>query len=81
MAELDPTFSVFAKANQGLAALETYRRRLDQVFTRLTAHAYSTTATQRGAAAGGVADQRHAGVAGEPRRRAGLAEAEFLSSS
>jgi len=34
---LDPTFSVFAKANQGLAALETYRRRLDQVFTRLTA--------------------------------------------
>ena len=35
--QLDPTFSVFAKANQGLAALETYRRRLDQVFTRLTA--------------------------------------------
>ena len=30
-------FSVFAKANQGLAALETYRRRLDQVLTRLTA--------------------------------------------
>jgi diadenylate cyclase len=35
--QLDPTFSVFAKANQGLAALETYRRRLDQVLTRLTA--------------------------------------------
>jgi diadenylate cyclase len=35
--QLDPIFSVFAKANQGLAALETYRRRLDQVLTRLTA--------------------------------------------
>jgi diadenylate cyclase len=35
--QLDPTFSVFAKANQALAALETYRRRLDQVLTRLTA--------------------------------------------
>ena len=34
--QLDPTVSVFAKANQGLAALETYRRRLDQVLTRLT---------------------------------------------
>jgi diadenylate cyclase len=33
--QLDPIFS--AKANQGLAALETYRRRLDQVLTRLTA--------------------------------------------
>jgi diadenylate cyclase len=35
--QLDPIFSVFAKANQALAALETYRRRLDQVLTRLTA--------------------------------------------
>jgi len=34
--QLDPTFTVLAKANQGLAALETYRRRLDQVLTRLT---------------------------------------------
>jgi diadenylate cyclase len=35
--QLDPIFSVFAKANQALAALETYRKRLDQVLTRLTA--------------------------------------------
>ncbi len=35
--QLDPIFAVFAKANQALAALETYRKRLDQVLTRLTA--------------------------------------------
>ncbi len=35
--QLDPTFAVLAKANQALAALETYRRRLEQVLTRLTA--------------------------------------------
>jgi diadenylate cyclase len=35
--QLDPIFSVFAKANQALAAVETYRKRLEQVLTRLTA--------------------------------------------
>lgn len=35
--QLDPIATVLAKANQGLAALETYRRRLEQVLTRLTA--------------------------------------------
>jgi diadenylate cyclase len=35
--QLDPTSAVFAKVNQALAALETYRKRLEQVLTRLTA--------------------------------------------
>jgi diadenylate cyclase len=35
--QLDPIATVLAKANQGLAALETYRRGLEQVLTRLTA--------------------------------------------
>ncbi len=35
--QLDPIAAVLAKANQALAALETYRRRLEQVLTRLTA--------------------------------------------
>ncbi len=35
--QLDPIATVLAKATQGLAALETYRRRLEQVLTRLTA--------------------------------------------
>ena len=35
--QLDPIATVLAKANQALAALETYRRRLEQVLTRLTA--------------------------------------------
>lgn len=35
--QLDPITTVLAKANQGLAALETYRKRLEQVLTRLTA--------------------------------------------
>lgn len=35
--QLDPITTVLAKANQGLAALETYRTRLEQVLTRLTA--------------------------------------------
>lgn len=35
--QLDPIATVLAKANQGLAALETYRKRLEQVLTRLTA--------------------------------------------
>jgi diadenylate cyclase len=35
--QLDPIATVLAKANQGIAALETYRRRLEQVLTRLTA--------------------------------------------
>lgn len=35
--QLDPITTVLAKANQALAALETYRKRLEQVLTRLTA--------------------------------------------
>jgi diadenylate cyclase len=35
--QLDPIAAVRAKANQALAALETYRKRLEQVLTRLTA--------------------------------------------
>ncbi len=35
--QLDPVAIVLAKANQALAALETYRKRLEQVLTRLTA--------------------------------------------
>ena len=35
--QLDPIATALAKANQGLAALETYRKRLEQVLTRLTA--------------------------------------------
>jgi diadenylate cyclase len=35
--QLDPIASVLAKSNQALATLETYRSRLDQVLTRLTA--------------------------------------------
>jgi diadenylate cyclase len=35
--QLDPIATVLAKANQALAALETYRKRLEQVLTRLTA--------------------------------------------
>src|SRR4051812_26054384 len=34
---LDPIADVLAKTNQALATLETYRQRLDQVLTRLTA--------------------------------------------
>jgi diadenylate cyclase len=34
---LDPIATVLAKANQALAALDTYRQRLEQVLTRLTA--------------------------------------------
>src|SRR5690349_23428589 len=34
---LDPVPEVLAKTNQALATLETYRQRLDQVLTRLTA--------------------------------------------
>jgi diadenylate cyclase len=35
--QLDPIADVLAKTNQALATLETYRSRLDQVLTRLTA--------------------------------------------
>src|SRR2546426_6076025 len=35
--QLDPIAVVLAKTNQALATLETYRQRLDQVLTRLTA--------------------------------------------
>src|SRR3954466_910030 len=35
--QLDPVAEVLAKTNQALATLETYRQRLDQVLTRLTA--------------------------------------------
>ncbi len=35
--QLDPIADVLAKTNQGVATLETYRLRLDQVMTRLTA--------------------------------------------
>src|SRR4029453_8329057 len=35
--QLDPIADVLAKTNQALATLETYRQRLDQVLTRLTA--------------------------------------------
>jgi diadenylate cyclase len=35
--QLDPIADVLAKTNQALATLETYRARLDQVMTRLTA--------------------------------------------
>src|SRR5919202_118757 len=35
--QLDPIADVLAKANQALATLETYRSRLEQVLTRLTA--------------------------------------------
>jgi diadenylate cyclase len=35
--QLDPIAEVLAKTNQALATLETYRMRLDQVLTRLTA--------------------------------------------
>jgi diadenylate cyclase len=35
--QLDPIADVLAKTNQGLGTLETYRQRLDQVLTRLTA--------------------------------------------
>ncbi len=35
--QLDPIADVLAKTNQGVATLETYRQRLDQVMTRLTA--------------------------------------------
>src|SRR5919202_1958521 len=35
--QLDPIADVLAKANQALGTLETYRARLDQVLTRLTA--------------------------------------------
>src|SRR5262245_9484049 len=35
--QLDPITSVLAKSNQALATLETYRSRLEQVLTRLTA--------------------------------------------
>jgi diadenylate cyclase len=35
--QLDPIASLLAKSNQALATLETYRQRLEQVLTRLTA--------------------------------------------
>ena len=35
--QLDPITDVLAKMNQGVATLETYRQRLEQVLTRLTA--------------------------------------------
>src|SRR6202795_1051891 len=35
--QLDPIADVLAKTNQAVATLETYRQRLDQVLTRLTA--------------------------------------------
>jgi diadenylate cyclase len=35
--QLDPIADVLAKANQAIATLETYRQRLEQVLTRLTA--------------------------------------------
>ena len=35
--QLDPIADMLAKANQALAAVETYRQRLEQVLTRLTA--------------------------------------------
>jgi diadenylate cyclase len=35
--QLDPIATVLAKTNQALAALETYRKRLEEVLTRLTA--------------------------------------------
>jgi diadenylate cyclase len=35
--QLDPVAAVLAKTNQGLAALQTYRERFEQVLTRLTA--------------------------------------------
>src|SRR4029079_18940210 len=35
--QLDPVADVLAKTNQALATLETYRQRLEQVLTRLTA--------------------------------------------
>src|SRR5919106_560390 len=35
--QLEPIADVLAKTNQALATLETYRQRLDQVLTRLTA--------------------------------------------
>jgi diadenylate cyclase len=35
--QLDPVFTVLAKTNQALATLDTYRSRLEQVLTRLTA--------------------------------------------
>src|SRR5947208_10221010 len=35
--QLDPVADLLAKTNQALATLETYRQRLEQVLTRLTA--------------------------------------------
>src|SRR5439155_784390 len=35
--QLDPVADVLAKTNQALATLDTYRQRLEQVLTRLTA--------------------------------------------
>src|SRR5207253_6808769 len=35
--QLDPIADVLAKTNQALATLDTYRQRLEQVLTRLTA--------------------------------------------
>jgi diadenylate cyclase len=43
--QLDPIATVLAKANQGLAALETYRGRLEQVMTRLTALEFQRAVT------------------------------------
>ena len=42
--QLDPIATVLAKANQALAALETYRKRLEQVLTRLTALEFQNAA-------------------------------------
>jgi diadenylate cyclase len=43
--QLDPIATVLAKANQALAALETYRKRLEQVLTRLTALEFQNSVT------------------------------------
>jgi diadenylate cyclase len=40
--QLDPIATVLAKTTQALAALETYRQRLEQVLTRLTALEFQT---------------------------------------
>lgn len=43
--QLDPIATVFAKANQALAAVDSYRKRLEQMLTRLTALEFRNGAT------------------------------------
>ena len=43
--QLDPIATVLAKTNQALATLETYRQRLQQVLTRLTALEFQSAVT------------------------------------